>query len=1347
MVKQGNRMQRHYRRDLAFYLFAQVIVFFFACSGALSAPATPAILMGVVTNGAGGTPIVGARVVVSGAHTYSTSGGVYSLAIDPVGTFVVTCAKPGYDTYTSPPVVFQQGVTSLLNIVLWESLTPPASVSANLDSVTQVAGVSWAPPSGNYELLYDDGIQDNFTVWAAQGNMNAVKFTPAGFPVKVTGGSINIGNAGNYPAGSNPLVPFQVSVYDALGPGGAPGSNLAGPFTVAPQALGWVEFTLPLPLLINSGSFYLVMVQVGTPPNTAGIAIDETTPQFRSYARFVTGGSPWYPAGGNFMIRARCEGPGGPPALADQPAIPGSYNVYRLRQGEELNPSAWTLLTSTTGTNYADNGWTALPCGPYRWGIKVLYPGNRWSQVAFSNILGKCWTAPVTIHVNASCQSSGPAGTSVQLVNLAYPDTSYAAICDTSGTVAFPHVWKGTYRVTVSKFAYHPLLQNLAVIAPVTLGLNLLQVKNPPANLVVNDSSLKAHWDVPHYEKPLFAENWSSGSFATHGWTTQGGANWVVSSTLGNPAPCASFIPQPQQINYTQSLVSRTISGERSTLLKLKFDVMFVNLGTTSVNQMAVEIWNGNSWNTLKNYSSTGGTFPWTSEDVDISGYTDKDFKIRFRAYGGDSFDITSWDVDNIDIIASDPAQQQANCILGYYFYLGNVISGYTTKNAYDIPGNQVQYGQTYNACVRALYGSGYSDFACTTFTSHFLYPVRNLHGNPVDNVAFIAWDKPQASYDTLLFTPPGLIGYRVYRDDSLIAQVGNVDSLTFYDYNLEPGLYRYGVSALYDLTTYGYPGQTGESLPAGPLDITITFGRQLPFFESWDYGTFSYNEWRFVPSQGNWVIDPNEGIPSPAASFRWQPPRVNYSYALESPPFNGVPFSCAAIWLDFDLKLSDRNSTGTEKMIVEAYYNHEWHKKAEIKSSANLPWTDYHIDISPVRGKGFRVRFRAAGENSSEILNWYLDNISVYPVCYPATSLNALPAGNAVDLSWSPPACYGGNILDEGFEETFFPPLDWTQQTTNPSATWTHNPASSPMGVHNGNFSAGLNWDYSHQDEWLIAHDIYVNGDLTFWSYAFQGSLHLDHYYLQVSPDQGTTWDVLLDMSALPPYPAASGVNDWITPYHINLSAYAGETVDIAWHAVDGDGNGLWYPWAIDDCSIGADDHFRPVIPGGSGERASDYPDLPAHDLLGYDIYRKAGPSGNFTRINSALVTDTTYHDPGLQTGQYRYFVQSRFAECQNSTNSDTVQVDVITGINNLSGIGLKIFPNPATDHISITSAGDVREVRLLLMTGAVAGSWNTSGRHDVQLDLRGFSRGIYVLQIQLDAEVRNFKICLIHN
>ena len=756
---------------------------------------------------------------------------------------------------------------------------------------------------------------------------------------------------------------------------------------------------------------------------------------------------------------------------------------------------------------------------------------------------------------------------------------------------------------------------------------------------------------------------------------------------------------------------------------------------------MAVEIWDGTAWSVYKNYSNADGDIAWNSEDLDISSVSGKLFKFRFRAYGGDSQDINRWNIDNVEVVASEPAQQQANCILGYYFYLGNVITGFTEKNAYPIPPELIQYGQTYTGCVRALYGSGYSDLICKDFSSRFLYPVRNIQGYPVESTAFISWEKPLMTSGTSQVTPPGLLGYSVYRNDVAIAQINDPDSLFFYDYNLEPGIYHYGIAAKYDLTPYGFPGQEAQSLPAGPLHITITFGRQIPFFEAWNSGSFSFNEWTLDPYPGNWFVDQSEGNPAPAASFRWQPPMVNYDISLESPAFNGVPYNCAAIWFDFDLKLVDHNSTGNEKMVVEVYYNNEWHKKAEFRNQGNFGWTSSHIDISPVRGKGFRVRFRATGQNSADILHWLVDNISIYPVCYPARHPAGQPIGNIVKLTWNPPVCHSGNLLQEGFESALFPPQQWSAISVNQAAHWTQLTNSSSIGVHSGNHSAGINWDYNHQDEWLIAENVYVSGNLTFWSYAYQGSLHLDHYYVELSADQGNTWTPLLDLSALPPYPGSNGINDWQTPYHVDLSGYTGETVDIAWHAVDGDGNGLWYPWAIDDCTTGLDD----VAIGTGRNNSGPLKPLGTNDLSGYDIYRRDNTRTEFYRINKVQVTDTTYTDSLGFAGLYDYFIQSRFVECEHSTNSDTIEVGVITSVDNGDPSGFEVFPNPAKSFIRVVASDGIIKAEMNGITGIPAGKWTFRQEKNVELDVRGVNSGIYLLNVVTATRMKVVKVCIL--
>jgi hypothetical protein len=553
---------------------------------------------------------------------------------------------------------------------------------------------------------------------------------------------------------------------------------------------------------------------------------------------------------------------------------------------------------------------------------------------------------------------------------------------------------------------------------------------------------------------------------------------------------------------------------------------------------------------------------------------------------------------------------------------------------------------------VKAVYGSGLSGSSCFSFISHYLEPPGNLQGAGIQDTALLTWNQPQTllkSPSGATALPQGLTGYVVYRDGNYLDSLKNSETTTFSDPGLYPGTYTYKVAATYDLTPYGFPGVMAQSYPAGPVSVDIIYGRHLPFTENWDQGLFSTNGWSFDPDQGNWSIVNGLGNPPPSAQFSWSPVRTNYSRALLSPVLDASSITCAGIWMDFDYRLLDHNSTGNEHLAIEVYYNNTWHLLADYANSGSTSWISQHLGITPVKEKAFRFRFRAYGQNSADIVSWNIDNINVYSICKPPQRLDASAAGNDVRLTWKPPVCEDGYPLNEGFEETFFPPEHWNRIITNNNATWSHTSSNSPIGVHSGEYAAGLSWDYSYQNEWLIAQDVEITGNLQFWSYAFQGSTHSDHYYVKLSEDEGITWQTLLDMSALPAFPSASGYNEWTTPYVIDLSSHIGQVVDIAWQAVDGDKQGLWYPWAIDDCTV-----------------AGGHSPVPKNSLNEgpYNIFRQDGGSGEYTRINASPVTDTTYLDPGLNPGTYRYFVTAYAADCSLNTASDTVLIDVISDI-----------------------------------------------------------------------------------
>jgi len=1641
----------------------------------------PATLQGVVTNAANGNPLEGVKVTAGTNVTYTIANGSYVLSVYPGGSVTPNFSKAGFDVLTGTAVTLTPPAVVTQNAALFETTSPTGPVVAALNGASTAVNINWGVPTNNYTIIYDDGKGENLTLWATQGNMNAVKFTPIAYPAKVVGAQVNIGsaaeNAATFPTG-NHLVPFQFAVYDATGAGGTPGAMIGGPFDVATVTFGFNELMFPTPVTINSGNFYVVMIQGGNAPNAAAIAVDTTTQLLRSYAKFVTGGAPWIAANGNFMMRAIVNGTGGPLFMSPgnnnnniitASAVPGAlyaitpgtvsgvegtgkyvpygpqntesllgYQVWRLKQGEEATPAVWTSIGTPTTNSMVDNGWPSLACGPYKWAVKAQYTGNRWSGATFSNIVQKCWTAAVTVNVDLSCDSARTAGTVITLKNTVYTDTVYTHILTPqtlNGTWTFPTVWKGTYTLTVSKFGYTSFVQTpITIMGDMTFNVNLLQNKLPPTGLTVNNRTLFSTWFPPVEAQTLFTENFASGSFATNGWVADAGSNWAISTGIGNAAPSAMFNWTPAVTNYSQSLTSKTIQGVYSPTLTLQYDYYLDNYGTTTVNQMAVEIWDGATWHSLKNYTNQGGSIAWTTEqNVDISAYSNGTFKIRFRAYGDDTNDINNWNIDNVKITAKGVTTGPNYCILGYNFYLNNVLSAFTHDTFYQIPPNQVHYGTVYNACVLAIYGSGYSTKSCYTFTSKFLYPPTNIAAVQVgqDDAAYITWSKPttgdddhmaDAAYrvpitdqqpaaefatgvapgqapqgsapmsatDIVLYdngtiinspgtgaggadesvvqgalglttfgfgqqqtagisdaddfvvptgsgwdatkftffgyqtgsgntstftgcyfrvwsgspmaggtvvygdlttnrmtatswsniyrtttvagttdrpvmkiectipahhfapghywvefqstgsgasgpwcppitvngqtntgdaiqntgtwaaladgtfpqglpfqitgtgggTPDGLIGYNIYRGDSpatattFIWNTVGADSLYHYDLHLLPGHYCYNVSAKYDLGFYGFPGQTDESLyaPNGPACVDIFYGHPLPFVEPWTNGTFGFNGWTFFPSQGNWSINTGIGNTAPSADFSWQPMVNNYDQSLISPILNGAPITCAKVWMDFDYKLEDRNHTGAEKIDVDVFYNGTWHNKGELVNNGSVDWTAQHIDVSSVAGKGFRVRFRAMGAHSNDILHWYIDNINIYGVCKPVTNLVADAQASDVHLSWTAPKCAvaTGNILNEGFESGLFPPQFFTQTIVNTTAantTWSQSDATALWGVHTGAGSAGLTWDYAHQDEWLIAHNILVTGNLNFWSYAFQGSVNLDHYYVKVSTDNGATWNSVFDLSAMSAYPSSDGWNKWTTPYNVDMAAYSGQAVDIAWQAVDGDGLGLWYVWAIDDLTMGAKkidisslqvvsnpypNQFANSKTSGlsltelskvartgivhtiSYDKLHGAPNAP-EAVLGYDIYRMDSLVP-FHKINSGIVTDTTYIDPNLIDlyHTYWYYVTALYPsdQCSFAENSDTVSVRVYTGINNIDKGSISIYPNPASDRVTISANSNINSIEVLNYLGQVVYTNAAVNNKKIQVTVAGFEEGVYFVKVTTAEGIRTSKI-----
>ena len=299
-------------------------------------------------------------------------------------------------------------------------------------------------------------------------------------------------------------------------------------------------------------------------------------------------------------------------------------------------------------------------------------------------------------------------------------------------------------------------------------------------------------------------------------------------------------------------------------------------------------------------------------------------------------------------------------------------------------------------------------------------------------------------------------------------------------------------------------------------------------------------------------------------------------------------------------------------------------------------------------------------GQISVGATNYDMGEITLNEIAYTPMEVVAEPnsASDAVKITWLAPDPTPLEIF-ESFEVGTFPPGDWTQTIANngpPNAlgiypTWCRVGAVTITGdvitPTDGGFQAGLHWDYNHQDEWLITRTFNCppSAYLSFDSYVFLGSEYGDHYYVKLSTDNGVTWAVLWDAST-----QTGGWNRYSSPIFVDLSAYSGNQVKIAFHAQDpSDNTGLKYNWFIDNVYIG---NSADAVRLKHGDFTSRTARNETRALTGYMVYRlqpdQEQDEDAWTAVTDSPTAELEVCDSGwatLDNGDYRWAVKAVYS------------------------------------------------------------------------------------------------------
>lgn len=604
---------------------------------------------------------------------------------------------------------------------------------------------------------------------------------------------------------------------------------------------------------------------------------------------------------------------------------------------------------------------------------------------------------------------------------------------------------------------------------------------------------------------------------------------------------------------------------------------------------------------------------------------------------------------------------------------------------------------------------------------------------------------------------PNGLISYNLYRDDVVVANIPKTE-LEYWDMNLMPDHYCYDITAVYDLTTYGFPGQTDESLKEGTACVDVFFGYPLPFTEDWTTGQFDVNNWT---AGNNWIIDGQGGNPLPSAKFKWDPLLTNYTSSLESFYLNGAAITTATpykIWCDFDLKLDDRTSSTNEKLSVEVWNGSTWVKKDEYTNNGDFNWTPKHVDISSAaKHHVFKVRFNANGATSGDIMYWAVDNIHVWVewLLNPPLNLTAKPnpGSNPKDdilVSWNPPA--GGGVIktyqldDDSFENG-----------------WALNPGTE--GWMGNQFSNADQGKIQSADVYFMANSSSVPLTIDIFD-ASQTIIASSASFVPPSDGWLTVTlpetDFAGDFYAMVHWNNTASASNWFGSdengpqaannlgwyydgsawAHLSDYGYAPNVFGIRVKAlVDGDHPVVYgpAPASVNPPAVvlaTPAGHAGPIMPNNNGGATATGG---TDDLTGFKVYRNAyfvkpaaantSGTSNFVEIASVPATQLTYVDQNLSnlvTNCYEYYVKAVYDEGL-SIESNKDWECIFVGLNPADVNEISIYPNPATTYVKVDVTKDVKNVKVYNSLGSVVAEKEVSGESSFTISTSKFAAGVY--------------------
>ncbi len=522
--------------------------------------------------------------------------------------------------------------------------------------------------------------------------------------------------------------------------------------------------------------------------------------------------------------------------------------------------------------------------------------------------------------------------------------------------------------------------------------------------------------------------------------------------------------------------------------------------------------------------------------------------------------------------------------------------------------------------------------------------------------------------------------------------------------------------------------------LPSGPDRLAPASSAQpLPFEEDWSTGSFAFNQWEFSPGQGNWQISMVQKSASPAADFAGNPMLTNYSFSLVSRPIDATSWSCAHLWLDFDHKLANNNSTGNEKLFVELFVNNAWDTVLILSNSDAAGWTNHHLLMNKALNKEFRVRFRASGTNSADILHWYVDNIRIYGICKPPSNLEWWSSSSTISLTWLSP-CIPATQLVKLFQWAGTPDNAYYQNYTKAYGV-VYDLSAYPEAMlnkidfHQSSWGTNGIWHYKiHVVDWTTFTEIATLGPKsTTGDDKWENNVPLG----DIPGVGGKLIGIMLEPLSNSPtdaYPCFSADN--VGPDGFSVTGTLPDYTAFSSSTIGDFLQNLWIKIPADDKM----EILKPLkVKVGKQSSAQD-----SNIVVGYNVYRTENYiNPPYILVTPTPLTVTSFSEtmPATWLGWSRYFVKAVFQNLENETTlcestSDTILAFYV-GQEELTSDIIRVYPNPASGIVTISSGSMLRDIEIVYMFGETVQSCNKTNDSVIRADVSALDPGVYFIRV----------------